>query len=109
MSSVAAHRSFLRQLKKAGPDLRRQLVHEATPGHIKSLCEVCLNVLSRNIPVSPRKKKLLAEHKKAIRYLGNKKVSLKHKKKFLLRQTGGFLGLLANLIPTVLGGLFGGS
>jgi len=65
-------------LKSAGDDL------------IKCICDCTLNVLEGNVRVSPKQKLKLKRHKKALRDLAKKKVSLIRKRQII--QKGGFSG-----------------
>lgn len=75
---------------------------------VKSLCEIALNVLSGNIPLTDKQYKLLKKKKKLIRLVASKKGSLTSKKK-KLNQTGGFLfSLLGAAIPFIINLIRGG-
>lgn len=106
MHRVQRERSFLALLKASTPRQRKLLVKSATPSQVASLCEVSYNLLRNNVPLSSHRLKHLRRYKKPLRLLANKKISLKKKKHYLnTNQTGGFLPLLAGLIPGLLGGL----
>src|SRR5215813_13203524 len=82
--------------------LKRQLVDSATSAQLNSLCEVCFNLLQGRLEVSDKKLQKLKKYKNHIRKLAaSKKQTLKSKRQIL--QTGGFLPLLASLIPSVIG------
>jgi len=75
-------------LKSAGDDL------------IKCICDCTLNVLKGNLCVTPKQKSKLKRHKKALRDLAKKKVSLKRKRQII--QKGSFLApLLSAVIPAI--------
>ena len=82
------------------------MVGTSSPEVIRTLCECALNVLKGNVPLTAHQKTKLRKHKKRLRTLVNKKVSLKKKRSVL--QTGGFLGVLLKPVLSVLGGLLGG-
>src|SRR5215813_12879365 len=83
--------------------LKRQLVDSATSAQLNSLCEVCFNLLQGRLEVSKDKLQKLKKYKNHIRKLaGSKKKSLKSKRQILV-QNGGFLPLLATLLPSVIG------
>ena len=86
---------------------RRWLEKNLDDSLLICLCECSLNVLKGNIPLLPKQKKLLAEHKDCLRQLIDKKISKKQKKQIL--QDGGFVGMLLGPIVSVLSGLLGGN
>jgi hypothetical protein len=102
---VIKHGQFLKQLCQAKPKSRQTLLKLATPEQIRSVCEVCLNIYNRNIPVAPNRIKSLHRHKKVLKTIsvGTQPLS---KKKQLLIQKGGFLPILApilaGLLPAIL-------
>lgn len=83
---------ILKYLSKANPGERKNIISNASPKMINTLCECCLNILRGNVPLTPTQKKKLCKHKKTIRRLANEKMSLKNRKRVL--QRGGFLPLL---------------
>jgi len=67
---------------------------------IKCICDCTLNVLKGNVRVPPKQKSKLKRHKKALRDLAKKKVSLKRKRQII--QKGGFLApLLSAVVPAI--------
>ena len=79
------------------PSVRRVIVGKASPDFINALCEIALNVLSGNIPLTD-KYKLLKRRRAIIRLVADKKVKLLKKEKEY--QSGGFLlPLLGAAIP----------
>ena len=101
------HIGFLKNVKKAKPAARKQLVARASGDQIKCIADCCHNILTSNIPLSPGQKKKLQRHANIIRLVARKKVSLKNKKR-ALQQQGGFLPALIAPILGVVGSLIGG-
>ena len=101
--SIRMQRNFalLDLLHKAAPRARGVIVNNTSPDFLNALCEIALNVLRGNIPLSSTQYKLLKKKKKVIRLIADKKV--KHlKKKKTITQTGGFLlPLLGAAIPFI--------
>jgi len=89
---VVRNKTFLQEVSKCKPTVRRKLIKNASKDNIDALSEVAMNTLLGNVPLSDLHKKKLKRHKFSIRKLA-KKISLKAKKKFLV-QKGGFLPLL---------------
>ena len=80
---------MLRVLCKSSPKVARDIIKTADNALIKCICECSHNLLRGNISVSSKKKSKLKRHKKALRDIAKKKVSLKRKRKII--QTGGFV------------------
>ena len=95
----------LRQLRYAKPAVRKQMIKNGDKELINAICETCKNILKANVPLTPSQKRRLCRHKRTLRELVKKKVSLKRKKQIL--QKGGFLGALITPILSLLGGLIG--
>lgn len=96
---------FLRALAKANPKLRRAILKCCHSELIIAICEVTLNVLRGVVPLSKQQAGKLKRHKKVLRALADRKVSLK-KKKEQLNQTGGsFLPIILPPVLTVLASL----
>ncbi len=78
----------------------KAIIKTADKGLVNCLCEVCLNVLKGNVPVTTVQKRKLSRHKADLRRLIKKNLSLNSKKRIL--QKGGFLGAL---LGPLVGGL----
>lgn len=99
MGSVETNKDFLRFLISSSKKSRSKLISAASKKEINSICEIILNILKGNIPLSDDLKSSLSRRKKKLRQLV-KRVKLSTKKKIL--QTGGFLQFL---IPAIITGL----
>lgn len=102
---VKLHASYLHRLCRSKPKDRKLLINKATGEQIRSICELCLNLNNRNIPVTKAQKNKLLRHKTAIQKLCLKS-PIKSKKKYLC-QKGGFLPVLVPILTTLVGGLVG--
>ena len=81
--------------------MQRVIVCNASTDFVNTLCEIALNVLNGNIPLSDKQYRQLKKKKSAIRLVADKKVGLVKKKK-AINQTGGFLlPLLGAAIPFI--------
>lgn len=86
--------------------IKKTLLKECGPRELNALCEVCLNITKGNVPMKPSQKKKLCQYKSILRLLADKKVSPKTKLSHLKKpQSGGFLPILAALIPSVIGAI----
>lgn len=107
-SRIKRNAPLLKALYQATPLKRKDILAHCSPDFIRALCEIALNLLKGNIPLSPSQYKKLKRQRKVIRLLADKKTGLKHKHRILKRQSGGFiLPLLSAAVP-ILGNLLGG-
>lgn len=105
MAKVKTHADFLSMMVRHGknPGERKKLIHLASKGEVDACCEIYLNVLKGNAPITPFLAKKLRRHKENCRLLIDRKQSLAKKKKILTSQTGGFLPLLIGALAPLLG------
>jgi len=100
---VYRNQDFLRLLCKTTAPQRKALVRTATTDQIESICECALNVLRKNVPLTPSEIVKLRKNKRVIYKLADKRVPVSKKRK-KLEQAGGFLpALLVPILSTVLG------
>lgn len=104
MNRVRRHVHLLHLLSSASPQQRKAILRTANKEQIKSICEICQNLLSGNIPVSIKK---LRTHRKIIRQLADKKIPFSKKRKLFLNQTGGFLPFVIPAVLSLLSGIAG--
>ena len=69
----------------------------------KAVCECCWNVVNKRVVLSSKSQKQLGKHKKILRNISNKSLSLKKRKALI--QSGGFASLLPFLIGPVISGI----
>lgn len=101
---VRKERPVLEVLKVAKPKLRKAVLAAADQSSIRTICEICHNLIGGAVPLTPDQKNKLARHKRALRMLAAKDTSLAKKRQYLLDQRGG--AILPLLLSTVLGALF---
>jgi len=77
------HASTLKLLSRANQKMAQNILKSAGDNLIKCICNCTLNVLKGNVRVSPKKKSKLKQHKKTLRDLAKKKVSLKRKRQII--------------------------
>ena len=104
------HSDTLKFLSKCKPSISKAIIKNADRDLIHCMCEVAINELNGNVPLTRSQKARLCKHKSALRTLVKKKTPLKNKKSLL--QRGGFIGallapLIGGLASTILPGLFG--
>lgn len=104
MKKLKQNYHFLNILSRSSPAQKKALLRTANKGQILSLCEICLNVLSGNVPVSVKK---LRKYRNVLRRVAKKSTKLAHKKKIFINQSGGFLPIVLRAIGPVLAGLLG--
>ena len=96
---------YIQLLAKSGPKRRKALLGQATGEELRGLCEICLNLLKGNIPLSDRDFQKLKRNSKTIKVLASSKIPLKVKKR-VVSQKGGFLGALASIAIPLLTDIF---
>lgn len=96
---------YLQLLARSSFKRRKSLLNQATRGELKSLCEICLNILKGNIPLDDKNFKKLKRNRQTIKVLANKRVPIKVKRE-ILGQKGGFLGTVAAIALPLLTSLF---
>ena len=103
--SVRKHAHFLKMLHEHRNNSgdRQKLMGLASRGELEACIEIFLNVLNGNLQVPPHISKKLQRYRRQCQCLLDKDVSLERKRKVLKGQVGGFLPLLAPLIPSLLG------
>ena len=95
---------FLRLLARSSAKRRKALLSQVTRDELKSLCEICLNILKGNIPLDDKTYNKLKRHKSKLRTLADKKTSSAHKQ-HIVNQHGGFIGTIAAIALPLLANL----
>lgn len=101
------HRDLLKILSKAKPSLRKAILREADKPLVYSICEICDNLLSGNVPITPAQKIKLRRHKKVIRDIAKKGEGWQKKRKLLNQHGGAFLPILLSVLSSVLPAILG--
>ena len=94
---VAKNKHFLDALQQVEEKYRKKLIKGATTEQINTISEVALNILQGNVPLKEHHKKKLYQHKKSLRALASKGVSVKQRKK-IINQHGGMIGAAASAL-----------
>lgn len=93
--------SLLKLLLKAKPGQRRVILQAATDELIVTLCEIALNILRGNIPLTEQQYQKLKRRKSDIKLIANKKIGVRRKRKFINQQGGFLLPLLSIAVPFI--------
>lgn len=104
MKNIKKHLNYLRSLTLASPKHKKLLLKNASNSEILAICEICLNLLSGNIPVNVKK---LQKYKNSIRKIACRSTHLNSKKRILVNQSGGFLPLILPAVISALAGMAG--
>lgn len=100
---VSEQRAFLEILGTKNKKMRKAVLENCNPEEMNALCELCLNILDGHVPLKRQQKEMLCRYKSILRVLADKKVSSSAKRSLLKKpQTGGFLPILAALIPAAI-------
>ena len=94
---VAKNKHFLDALQQVEEKHRKKLIKGATTEQINTISEVALNILQGNVPLKSHHKKKLNKHKKSLRALASKGVSVQKRKK-IINQHGGMIGAAASAL-----------
>jgi hypothetical protein len=105
MERLEANLPFLKKLQKVrSKKKRREILKKASLEQVKALCDVCTNILSGCVPLTPSQKTKLSRHAYAIRTLGgSKKTSLRNKRQILIQKGGVLPAILAPLLSIAAG------
>lgn len=94
---------YLQVLKEGKPALQRALIKESPTHVIRTIEDSVHNILQARCKLSPHSRRRLGKYKDSIRKLGCPRTAIAQKRKLLIRpQSGGFLGILAGIISSLL-------
>lgn len=103
------HKDLLRVLRDARPSLRKAILKHADKTLVYTICELCDNTLSGNVPLTSSQKHNLRKHKTILKQLAKRGESWLKKKKALTQKGGSFLPLLLSALAPTLGKLIFGA
>ena len=104
--TVQDREHVLHVLASCHPKQRKAILQTADDKLVKAVCECSLNLVKGNIPLTQEQKRKFHRHRYTLRRLGKKTTPLPRKKKILAQQ-GGFVGLLLKtILPTLASLLF---
>ena len=92
------HIEFLKSLPSSCKNKKKlkKKILTANGKEISAISEICYNLLKGNIPCNPNKIEKLAKYVNDIRFIANRKNSLKKRKNIIVRKGS---GLMLSLIP----------
>lgn len=101
--SARLRRNFalLKTLTTSSPKIRKVILQECSPDFIQSVCEICMNLLKGNIPVTQCQHKKLKRHREKIRQMANRRERVSKKRKLITQRGGFLLPLLTSVLPMV--------
>ena len=90
MNVFGQYQSFIRRLVTASSAVRVRLLKTSNPEIIRGLCELVLNILLKNIPLTAGQVRALQRHRKTFYKLAAplSQVSLTVKRRLLLSKAG---------------------
>jgi hypothetical protein len=104
MGESVKRKEYLSLLSKSKDKKRRKLLVDlADNNEIKAVSEIILNILKGNVPLTRAQRRKLQKYQKIMRLITQRSTSSKKRKKLINSQSGGFIGILAPLIGSVLG------
>ena len=102
--SVKRSLPYIKVLVKSKSNINRKEVLCKFPQFvINDIVEILYNILTGQLKIKSEERKRLKPYKKPIIKLGNTPKS--HRKDFVYKQTGGFIGAVLPIIASLIGGL----
>src|SRR3977135_1608274 len=87
---LAANKKFVNSLCKCSPEELKKKLKCANKDQIKTLVDLTLNIMKKNIAISPKKVKIIKQNRKFLRHIVHPSFSIKSKKRFMIQKGGGF-------------------
>ena len=84
-------------------DIIEHILRKADPALVKAICNAAYNVTQGDIPLSRGQKQLFSKYRPVLAALTDRDTTLKKKQEIV--QSGGFLPILAAILPAVIGSL----
>src|SRR5438552_11604086 len=106
MERLKANMLFVQKLcKTKGSDKTKSILKKPKLEEIKTLVDLSLNILNKNIPVRPKDLKCIKANRRILRHLVHPQFSLKSKRKYLIQKGGG--GNIFTMAGRAIASLFG--
>ena len=86
--------NFAYKLAESTRKEQKELLKNATEEQLKGLFEICLNLISGNLPMNTVEFQRFKRHKNTLTALASKKVPM-YKRRRIINQKGGFLSSVA--------------
>lgn len=103
MNELKKHIPVLEWLKSLSTKEQVLIIKNSNRALLEVLSAIALNLIKKNIPLSPRDIVNLRKHEHSIMKLSQRKHSLGTRRKIL--QKGGFLSSLLSILPALVGGV----
>ena len=98
---------MLRAIVNSSPEDRKTIIRKASADLMRTIADICYNILEGNIELSNEHRNKLGKNKKYIRRMADKSSGL-YDKKIAMIQKGGFIpGLVPalSIVASIIGGL----
>ena len=105
MRQLKQHIPILEYIRQLSSKDQKSFISTASKGLLHCLSGICLNIVKRNIPLSPLEIRKLRKYEKEIKTLAERRHSLSKRKKILA--SGGFMSTLLTLLPTLVSAVIG--
>lgn len=103
MDDLKKHLPILEYLNSLTNKEQKDLIKNAPKPLLNIFSSIALNLIRKNIPLSPHNVRRLKQHEGLILKLSQRKHSLTVRKKLL--QKGGLLSSLLSILPALVGGV----
>ena len=87
MNSFLQYQSFIKRIFTAPVKIRNNLLKSSNLNIIRSICEIILNILNKNIALSPQHIKKLKKYRKFFYILADSKIDLEKKRQLLIKNS----------------------
>ena len=102
MSRIVKHLNFLSCLAESQTASKRtHLINWASDKHIRTICEIALNVRKGTLPLPESIVKKLAYHRKILRVLSKKRGLNLDQKRKILKKSAGFIKIFPFILEAV--------
>lgn len=101
MKRLEKEKHMLHILKQGNCKLNKAILKNCDEHLIVTLCEIIYNIMKGNVEMNEKQKKQLEKYKKPLRLINHsilKKKSLNKRRAYLVNQSGGYIGPIAQLI-----------
>ena len=95
MDRLQTNRVFVRQFCKLKDEKQlKKLVQKASPEQIKTIVDLTLNVMNKNLPANKKAIEFIKAKRNSIRHILHPKYSLDSKRRYLVQKGGGIFAPL---------------
>ena len=107
MSALKRYKFLFKNFNSLPPEMHQCLSGGKAPDQLlRCICEICHNIIKRNIKLNPKQYKKLVPYKRSVKLFSNQSVSTSVKRNKLKNLSGkGFLSILAAIVAPILGSI----